>query len=76
MSDAFKPVYDIADLVLMCGEDWNNRRVLRLLRSKKVPLHRNGHKYQVMLSDLRDTWPQLWNSLVEAKALNTAMVEA
>jgi hypothetical protein len=69
VENTFRPIFDIADLVEMCGPGWNRRKVIRLLKAHQVKLHRNGHKYQVMLSDLRNSFPELWNSLVEAEAL-------
>lgn len=61
-------VYTCSQIARMCGSEWNNDRVRRMLKHHNVPTWLHGNKYYVFLSSLQEVFPELWNSLLQARA--------
>lgn len=59
-----KVAYTVAELAEMAGE--NRRKMRRLLISNGVKLHKRGARGDVvMVSQIRQCFPDLWSSLID-----------
>lgn len=60
-----KVAYTVRELAEMAGE--NRRKMRRLLLSNGVKLHKRGRYADVvLLSQIRQCFPELWSSLLDA----------
>lgn len=64
-----KPMYTIKELAKLIGYSANGCRQFFL--RNKVPLHLNGNRYFLYLSDLQDYMPDLYRSILEANNLKS-----
>lgn len=59
-----KVAYTVTELAQMAGE--SRRKMLRLLLSNGVKLHKRGARGDlVFLSQIRQSFPDLWDSLLD-----------
>ena len=59
-----KVAYTVAELAEMAGE--NRRKMRRLLEANGVKMHKRGkRKSVVLLSQIRQCFPDLWDSIID-----------